>query len=32
MSGEMVFAIGYGLVMVCAGGLTWWGVRKFYDK
>ena len=32
MSGELLLAIGYGLLMVGAGVLAWWGVRRFYKK
>ena len=32
IDGEFVLAIGYGLVLVCAGALMRWGVRKYYSK
>ena len=32
IDGEFVLAIGYGLVLVCAGALVRWGIRKYYDK
>ena len=32
MSGELMLAIGYGLVLVIIGALTWWGVRKYYNQ
>ena len=32
MSGELAFAIGYGLMMISAGALAWWGVRKYYKE
>ena len=32
MSGELLFAIGYGLMMVGTGVLAWWGVRKYYEE
>lgn len=31
MSGEMLLAIGYGLVMVLGGVFVWWKIRKYYD-
>ena len=32
IDGEFVLAIGYGLVVVCAGALVRWGVRKYYNQ
>ena len=32
IDGEFVLAIGYGLVLICAGALMRWGVRKYYIK
>lgn len=32
MSGELILAIGHGLLLACAGALAWWGVQKYYDK
>ena len=32
IDGEFVLAIGYGLVLICAGALMRWGVRKHYIK
>lgn len=31
MSGEMLLAIGYGLVMVLGGAFVWWKIRTYYD-
>lgn len=32
MSGEMALAISYSLLLIGAGVLVWWGVRKYYGE
>lgn len=31
MSGEMLLAISYGLVMVLGGAFVWWHIKNYYD-
>ena len=31
MSGELIFAIGYGLAMVLSGAIAYWYTKRFYD-
>ena len=32
MSGELALAINHGVLMIVAGLLVWWAVRKYYDE
>lgn len=32
MSGELLLAIGYGLLLTVIGVIAWWGVRKYYYR
>ena len=31
MSGEMLLALGYGLILMLCGVFAWWAIRKYYD-
>tara|TARA_Y200000002_G_scaffold128908_1_gene106226 strand:- start:31 stop:135 length:105 start_codon:yes stop_codon:yes gene_type:complete len=32
MSGEMILAISYGLVMVAGGAFVWWHVKRYFEE